>query len=357
MRATLSKAWNGANSVVQTAQTYLPGYHVRQGAEDPTDEKLYAEKAEGINGKDDRSSDPVLENLIRDVKSKHVRKHFFSNPPKAYTESKDVRILTGSYNVAGHGPNPDLDLKPWIGMWDGQWPTVQYPPEAPSDPSSDTQAAAAPQLTQEGKAEEGADRSAGPPAVLHRSTGPGRMPPVLEASPSMDVQLMHEVWAARAATADVVALGFQEIVPLSAGNIVVGSDTSNVDSWDSLICRHLNGEGSERNFLSRSSSSSSSSSGSSSSSSSSFSRRPVETQHLDDDHQASTQRAPGQRAGALNAYVQVASKQLVGLYLTIWVRAELLPHIKGVQATQVATGFGGYLGNKGVCIQCVYACC
>lgn len=47
------------------------------------------------------------------------------------------------------------------------------------------------------------------------------------------------------------------------------------------------------------------------------------------------------------AYVQVASKQLVGLYLTVWAKAELLPHLKGLQATQVATGFGGYLGNKG----------
>ena len=33
--------------------------------------------------------------------------------------------------------------------------------------------------------------------------------------------------------------------------------------------------------------------------------------------------------------------------MSVWVRASLLPHIKGVQATDVATGFGGYLGNKG----------
>lgn len=33
--------------------------------------------------------------------------------------------------------------------------------------------------------------------------------------------------------------------------------------------------------------------------------------------------------------------------MTIWVKARLLPYLKGVQATQVATGFGGYLGNKG----------
>ena len=38
---------------------------------------------------------------------------------------------------------------------------------------------------------------------------------------------------------------------------------------------------------------------------------------------------------------------MVGLYLTVWVRKALLPHVKGVQVTATATGFGGYLGNKG----------
>eukprot|EP00200_Dunaliella_tertiolecta_P008069 CAMPEP_0202382550 /NCGR_PEP_ID=MMETSP1127-20130417/43771_1 /ASSEMBLY_ACC=CAM_ASM_000462 /TAXON_ID=3047 /ORGANISM="Dunaliella tertiolecta, Strain CCMP1320" /LENGTH=877 /DNA_ID=CAMNT_0048981771 /DNA_START=237 /DNA_END=2871 /DNA_ORIENTATION=- len=320
----------------RVAQTYLPGYRARQGAEGSIEEKFNAEDAEGSNSKDECGSDPVLENLIRDVKSKHVRKHFFSNPPEAYTETKDVRILTGSYNVAGHGPELDLDLKPWIGMWDGQWPTVQCPPEPPSDSPSDAQAADAPQITQGGRTEEGEGCTARPPpAVLHSSRGSQSMPPELEASPSMGVQLRHELWAARAASPDIVALGFQEVVPLSAGNVVVGSDTSNVDAWDSLIFRHLNGE--ERI------------------------PRPHETKHSDESHQSSTLGLSEQREGTAQAqgggqastagtpdiFVQVAGKQLVGLYLTIWVRAELLPHIKGVQATQVATGFGGYLGNKG----------
>lgn len=46
-------------------------------------------------------------------------------------------------------------------------------------------------------------------------------------------------------------------------------------------------------------------------------------------------------------YVQILSKQLVGVYLSIWVRRRLLPHISGVQATTVATGVMGYLANKG----------
>jgi hypothetical protein len=46
-------------------------------------------------------------------------------------------------------------------------------------------------------------------------------------------------------------------------------------------------------------------------------------------------------------YLQVASKQLVGIYSSIWVHKDLLPFVKGVQAAVVSTGFGGYLGNKG----------
>ena len=39
---------------------------------------------------------------------------------------------------------------------------------------------------------------------------------------------------------------------------------------------------------------------------------------------------------------------MVGLYLSVWVREELLPRIRGVQTTCVGTGVMGYLGNKGV---------
>lgn len=49
----------------------------------------------------------------------------------------------------------------------------------------------------------------------------------------------------------------------------------------------------------------------------------------------------------LCASPQVACKQLVGLYLSIWARKRIARHIRGVQATSAATGWGGYLGNKG----------
>ena len=47
------------------------------------------------------------------------------------------------------------------------------------------------------------------------------------------------------------------------------------------------------------------------------------------------------------ACAQVAAKQMVGLYLSVWVRSKMLPYIRGVQATSVGTGVMGYFGNKG----------
>ncbi len=54
---------------------------------------------------------------------------------------------------------------------------------------------------------------------------------------------------------------------------------------------------------------------------------------------------------------QVAAKQMVGVYLSVWVRAALLPAVRGVQVTSVGTGIMGYLGNKGGQLQPFPALC
>jgi len=40
---------------------------------------------------------------------------------------------------------------------------------------------------------------------------------------------------------------------------------------------------------------------------------------------------------------------MVGVYLSLWVRRGVLPHVRGIQVTSVGTGMMGYLGNKGNC--------
>lgn len=46
-------------------------------------------------------------------------------------------------------------------------------------------------------------------------------------------------------------------------------------------------------------------------------------------------------------FVQVAGKQLVGMYITIWASSSLVPSIRGVEVLAVGTGVLGFVGNKG----------
>ena len=39
-------------------------------------------------------------------------------------------------------------------------------------------------------------------------------------------------------------------------------------------------------------------------------------------------------------------KQMVGIYLTIWVRSELKDHVQNMKVSCVGRGLMGYLGNK-----------
>ncbi|XP_010534125.1 PREDICTED: type IV inositol polyphosphate 5-phosphatase 3 [Tarenaya hassleriana] len=47
------------------------------------------------------------------------------------------------------------------------------------------------------------------------------------------------------------------------------------------------------------------------------------------------------------AYVRLVSKQMVGLFLTIWVKRSLRKHIQNVRVSTVGVGVMGYIGNKG----------
>ncbi|XP_010542783.1 PREDICTED: type IV inositol polyphosphate 5-phosphatase 7-like [Tarenaya hassleriana] len=46
-------------------------------------------------------------------------------------------------------------------------------------------------------------------------------------------------------------------------------------------------------------------------------------------------------------YCLVASKQMVGIFLTVWVKSELREHVKNMKVSSVGRGLMGYLGNKG----------
>ncbi|KAL9234147.1 hypothetical protein vseg_009048 [Gypsophila vaccaria] len=46
-------------------------------------------------------------------------------------------------------------------------------------------------------------------------------------------------------------------------------------------------------------------------------------------------------------YVRIVSKQMVGIFLTVWVRKSLRKHIQNLKVSTVGVGVMGYIGNKG----------
>nr|GEY89348.1 type IV inositol polyphosphate 5-phosphatase 3 isoform X2 [Tanacetum cinerariifolium] len=46
-------------------------------------------------------------------------------------------------------------------------------------------------------------------------------------------------------------------------------------------------------------------------------------------------------------YVRIVSKQMVGIFITVWVRRRLRKHIQNVHVLAVGVGVMGYIGNKG----------
>ncbi|XP_024170589.1 type I inositol polyphosphate 5-phosphatase 2 isoform X2 [Rosa chinensis] len=46
-------------------------------------------------------------------------------------------------------------------------------------------------------------------------------------------------------------------------------------------------------------------------------------------------------------YVRIVSKQMVGIYISIWVRKKLRRHINNLKVSPVGVGLMGYMGNKG----------
>ncbi|KAF8086963.1 hypothetical protein N665_0607s0023 [Sinapis alba] len=55
----------------------------------------------------------------------------------------------------------------------------------------------------------------------------------------------------------------------------------------------------------------------------------------------------GSRIWNSSQYCLVASKQMVGIFLTVWVKSELREHVKNMKVSCVGRGLMGYLGNKG----------
>ncbi|KAE8730069.1 Type I inositol 1,4,5-trisphosphate 5-phosphatase CVP2 [Hibiscus syriacus] len=126
---------------------------------------------------------------------------------------------------------------------------------------------------------------------------------------------MQELLDTGNASCEIYVLGFQEIVPLSASN-VLGSENNKVSTkWNSLIRRALNNKNTQKQHSS-------------------------EEGKLSNDEKSSN-KIQGQD------FQCVISKQMVGILISVWVRSYLCPYIRYPSVSCIGCGIMGCLGNKG----------
>jgi hypothetical protein len=166
---------------------------------------------------------------------------------------------------------------------------------------------------------------------------------------------------------------FQEIVPLNAGNIFGAEDNRPVAIWEHIIRQTLNKNGSDKlRFKCHSDPSSSSRfdpsdvalsmehellSGSDNDSDGEL-HPLIEQDHNRRFHQDKTDEKfepfleedlacdaiIGKRKRP--EFVRIISKQMVGIFLSIWVRRSLRKHVQNLRVSTVGVGAMGYIGNK-----------
>ncbi|KAL1566446.1 phosphoinositide 5-phosphatase [Salvia divinorum] len=121
--------------------------------------------------------------------------------------------------------------------------------------------------------------------------------------------------------ADIYVLGFQEIVPLNAGNILAAENSNISVKWNSLIKVALNKRTPTEDTLQKT--------------------EIGESQRI---YPLRTQSSTKSNA---TDYKCIISKQMVGIYITIWARTELHQYISNLGVSCVGCGILGRLGNKG----------
>lgn len=89
---------------------------------------------------------------------------------------------------------------------------------------------------------------------------------------------------------DLIVIGLQEIVDLNTKNIVIQGNEKTIQNWDTMIHKHL---------------------------------------------------------AIIDSYIKVQSMDLVGLYLSVYVKRKIIKRISQLESDVVKTGLHGTLGNKG----------
>ncbi|KAL9142888.1 hypothetical protein ABFS82_14G201200 [Erythranthe guttata] len=204
-----------------------------------------------------------------------------------------------------------------------------------------------------------------------------------------------EDWLHTAPPADIYVLGFQEIVPLNAGNVLGTEEKGPARKWQALVRTSLNNlpnptdqdfeqgsnqDGKDSYYLHRPSLQSMSRSMRMTSRSgisttpraanldrrfsvcdrAIYGHRSSGDSSDDDDgdyqdgsrdssytHHYSSPVFIEDRDPRLSRYCLVASKQMVGIFLMVWIKSDLKEHVRNLKVSCVGRGLMRYLGNKG----------
>ncbi|KAK7316385.1 hypothetical protein VNO77_35389 [Canavalia gladiata] len=151
-------------------------------------------------------------------------------------------------------------------------------------------------------------------------------------SPVGSLAVDLDEWLNLKNAADIYVLGFQEIVPLKTLNVIGAEDPAVATSWNQLIGRTLNSK---------------------------FGcpwMTPMLNSSITLCDENSYDYVENQKIEGSNnnnnnnkKYTLVASKKMVGILISVWMREEVLRKycISNVRVCSVACGVMGYLGNKG----------
>ncbi|XP_048226172.1 type I inositol polyphosphate 5-phosphatase 8 isoform X2 [Ricinus communis] len=165
-------------------------------------------------------------------------------------------------------------------------------------------------------------------------------------------------WLSSPAPADIYVLGFQEIVPLNAGNVLGAEDNGPALKWLSIIRQALNNNKNDQEF--------SQYCNNANEVKHSFSPQPdqqpavkprlsfcdllsLEDELGNEGEEGSPSPSPAIMSSSpmRRRYCLAASKQMVGIFLCVWVQSDLYKDISNLKVSCVGRGIMGYLGNKG----------
>ncbi|CAM0957857.1 unnamed protein product [Alopecurus aequalis] len=210
-------------------------------------------------------------------------------PSSSWQPPKELRVLVGTWNVGGRSPHQGLDLSDWL--------------------------------------------------------------------------LNNQNHHASSSSPHIYVLGFQEIVPLNAGNVLGAEDKGPASKWLDLIGEALNPSSSERNHGFQQNHAAEKVKPES------VQETKVDLSDLlvmddmvsehEEDSEPSTSNPESSseeeasefptmlREKARHGYHLAASKQMVGIFLCVWVRSDLMPRVITLGVSSVGRGIMGYMGNKG----------